>query len=59
MASTPAPIGLFVFSLVCDVISRSGWLGGELVYVHGVAVAEEPTAEFIERPSPLRRQVAH
>ncbi len=53
MASTPAPIGLFVFSLVCDVISRS------VVYVHGGAVAEEPTAEFIERPSPLRRLVVH
>jgi len=61
------PIGLWTFSLICDVIYRalrlggnesalpvllsllgvvaigvSGWLGGELVYVHGVGVAGSP-----------------
>ena len=54
------PAIAFVLALVGVAMALvTGWLGGELVYVHGVAVAEEPTAEFIERPSPLRRQVAH
>jgi uncharacterized membrane protein len=34
------------------LIGVSGWLGGELVYVHGVAVAPEPT----ERPGTPARQ---
>ena len=62
LRTRPAPLSgaSFALSLLAIVVLLiSGWLGGELVYVHGVAVAEEPTAELIERPSPLRRQVAH
>ena len=62
LRTRPAPhsgVSFALSLLAIGVLLVSGWLGGELVYVHGVAVAEEPTAELIERPSPLRRQVAH
>ncbi|MBJ6725560.1 DUF2231 domain-containing protein [Geomesophilobacter sediminis] len=44
----PVPMGPVILS-VCSVVilAVSGWLGGEMVYVHGVGVApvEAPTAE--------------
>ena len=39
------PVGLFIFSLVCDLaalLSASGWLGGSMVYRHGVGVNAGP-----------------
>ncbi len=44
------PISLSVIGLA--LIGVSGWLGGEMVYVHGVAV--EPQPSRVEEPSPER-----
>ncbi|TWG79065.1 hypothetical protein L602_000800001340 [Cupriavidus gilardii J11] len=41
----PVPIRLWLFSFVCDLVrvpiallAASGWLGGKMVYEHGVGV---------------------
>jgi len=45
-----------VLSLVAVfLLAISGWLGGELVYVHGVAVEKTPSAPTIEKEAPLHR----
>jgi uncharacterized membrane protein len=41
------PIVLSVIGV--GLLSVSGWLGGELVYIHGVAVEPPPTAESRRR----------
>ena len=51
-AATP-PIWLSAIGVV--LLGISGWLGGEMVYVHGVAVEPQPSAESsTERGTPRR-----
>lgn len=49
-----APIWLSVIGVV--LLGVSGWLGGEMVYVHGVAVSQQAnmTAGSAERSAPKR-----
>jgi len=45
--SLTIPLVLSVFGII--LIAISGWLGGEMVYVHGVAVEPRPNVETPER----------
>ena len=47
------PVGLSVLAVL--LLAAAGWLGGELVYVHGMGVEEKPQAP---RPQRDRRRVA-
>jgi len=47
------PIWLSVAGVV--LLAISGWLGGEMVYVHGVAVEQRPAEDRAATTSPSRR----
>lgn len=47
------PVGLSVLAVL--LLAAAGWLGGELVYVHGMGVEEKPQAP---RPQRDRHRVA-
>jgi uncharacterized membrane protein len=47
------PVGLSVLAVL--LLAAAGWLGGELVYVHGMGVEEKPQAA---RPQRDRRRMA-
>jgi uncharacterized membrane protein len=52
-----APLWLSVISVV--LLGISGWLGGEMVYVHGVAVEPQPAREQrVSEPASVSRRVA-
>ncbi len=56
-AAGPVPDGRIVSTFVLDLIAVvlllvSGWLGGEVVYRHGVAVMEEAASELQPQPTP-------
>jgi uncharacterized membrane protein len=53
--SSTTPIILSLVGIV--VLGVSGWLGGEMVYVHGVGV--EPEKGVLEPESDLRRNLSH
>src|SRR5262245_38750215 len=51
------PVWLSVISVA--LLGISGWLGGEMVYVHGVAVEPQPDLEQrIDQPASAPRRVA-
>jgi uncharacterized membrane protein len=50
---TIRPLWLSVAGVV--LLAISGWLGGEMVYVHGVGVEQRPIDDKAARPSPSRR----
>lgn len=48
---------LFLSALVVVIFAVTGWLGGELVFRHGVGMAAERSAAEIERESQAAREL--